>query len=122
MLFNIAVQPSITASFTQSSMDVDYIRIYQETPVGIVENKIKNSLNIFPNPVNDELTIQVNSYTQKNTTVNIYTIEGKLIRTFNSIIQNNQVKINSLYFLNNGLYFITIELDGQLHNSKFLKQ
>jgi len=122
MLFNIAIQPSIAASFTQSSMDVDYIRIYQETPVGIEKNAITKSLCLYPNPVNDEFTVQLNSTSEQNTTVQIYSVEGKLMRTSNSVVQNNKINIIQLEDLTSGLYFISFELDGQLQHAKFLKQ
>ena len=32
-LLNIAIEPSIASSFTESSMDIDYVRVYEPTPV-----------------------------------------------------------------------------------------
>jgi len=29
LLFNVAMQPSIDPNFTQSSMEIDYVRVYQ---------------------------------------------------------------------------------------------
>ncbi len=31
-LLNVAIQPSISSSFTQSAMDIDYVRVYEATP------------------------------------------------------------------------------------------
>jgi hypothetical protein len=31
-LLNIAIEPSIASSFTESSMDIDYVRVYEATP------------------------------------------------------------------------------------------
>ncbi|MFT6165885.1 MAG: beta-glucanase (GH16 family) [Vicingaceae bacterium] len=122
ILLNIAIEPTIASSFTQSSMDIDYIRIYQETPVGIKENKTTQNLSLYPNPVNNELTIQLNSNSQQTITVQIYSIEGKLMKTSNSIVQRNQIKINQLDDLTNGLYFISFELEGQLQHTRFIKR
>ena len=122
MLFNIAIQPSITPSFTQSSMDVDYIRIYQETPVGLSEKALFNSLKLYPNPANEKLTVEVSSTLQNSTSVQIYSVQGKLVNTFNASVQQNKIELNKIDSLQSGMYFLTFQLDGKQYNAKFLKQ
>lgn len=122
MLFNIAIQPSITPSFTQSSMDIDYIRIYQETPVGLTEKSLSTTLNLYPNPVNNKLTVEVNSTLQNNTNVQIYNVQGKLVNTFSATVQQNKIELNNIDSLTRGMYFLTFQLDGKQYNTKFLKQ
>mgnify|MGYP006071910665 CR=1 FL=1 len=122
ILLNTAIEPTIASSFTQSSMNIDYIRIYQEMPVGITENKPTQSLSLYPNPVNDKLTIQVNSNSQQTITVQIYSIEGKLMRTSSSAVQNNKIEVYNLDDLTNGLYFVSFELNGQLQFARLVKQ
>jgi beta-glucanase (GH16 family) len=51
ILLNIAVEPSIASNFTESSMDIQYVRVYQEQPVSNVENVEMAPLRIAPNPV-----------------------------------------------------------------------
>ena len=122
MLFNIAIQPSITPSFTQSSMDVDYIRIYQETPVGLSEKALFNSLKLYPNPANEKLTVEVSSTLQNSTSVEIYNVQGKLVNTFSASVQQNKIELNKIDSLQSGMYFLTFQLDGKQYNAKFLKQ
>ena len=122
LLLNIAIEPTIAASFTQSSMDIDYIRVYQETPVGIEENKSIESLLLFPNPVRDELTIQLSTNFEQNITIQIYSIEGRLMKTFDADVQSNKININQLADLRSGVYFVSFVLNGQVQRSKFLKQ
>ena len=122
LLLNIAIEPTIASSFTQSSMDIDYIRIYQETPVGIRKKKLTKSSLLYPNPVNDNLTIQLNTTSQKSISIQIYAIDGKLTRTSSLAVQNNKIEIYNLDDLTNGLYFVSFELDGQNQYIRFIKQ
>ena len=122
LLLNIAIEPTIAASFTQSSMDIDYIRVYQETPVGIEENKSIESLLLFPNPVRDELTIQLSTNFEQNIPIQIYSIEGRLMKTFDADFQSNKININQLADLRSVVYFVSFVLNGQVQRSKFLKQ
>jgi beta-glucanase (GH16 family) len=46
ILLNIAIEPSIDAAFTQDTMEIDYIRIYQDAPI--------QSITAAPIPVHDE--------------------------------------------------------------------
>ena len=55
ILLNIAIEPSITASFTQSNMQVDFVRVYQESPLPP------------PNTVN--LTLFIEGYYTSNQTM-----------------------------------------------------
>lgn len=59
MLLNIAIQPSIDVNFVQSSMEIDYVRVYQESTASVAdENRFEDAL-LYPNPVKDNLTIKV---------------------------------------------------------------
>lgn len=122
LLLNIAIEPTIASSFTQSSMDIDYIRIYQETPVGIRKKNLTKSSLLYPNPVNDNLTIQLNTTSQKSISIQIYAIDGKLTRSSSLAVQNNKIEIYNLDDLTNGLYFVSFELDGQNQYIRFIKQ
>jgi len=75
-----------------------------------VESKIFNdsSFTIYPNPVNDNLYIKVNTSTEVDD-IKFYTIDGKLVLTHSNFdIQNNSILINSTNSLNNGLYLMTL--------------
>lgn len=50
-LLNIAIQPSIDAGFTESSMEIDYIRVYQESSLSNNETVLDhNDIKLYPNP------------------------------------------------------------------------
>ena len=81
----------------------------------IIENLI--DLIIYPNPSNGLLNINTN---QKINTVSIYNMIGNLVMVKN--IYNSQSILN-IENLNNGVYFIQLNLnDGSSLNSKFIKK
>ena len=50
ILLNVALEPSISASFSQGAMEIDYIRVYQESQLP-VNNSVKDEdLILLPNP------------------------------------------------------------------------
>lgn len=74
-----------------------------------------NSINIYPNPVDDELHIQA-----ENSIISyqIYSATGSLIKESNQITNNT---IN-LSFLNTGIYIINIQTEKGSFNQKIIKK
>lgn len=73
-LLNIAIQPSIISSFSQSAMEVDYVRVYEATPSEggsgepIEEDSAKNIYDDF------EGNGTITTWTEDNTTINTIAI------------------------------------------------
>ncbi|WP_310556117.1 family 16 glycosylhydrolase [Flavobacterium sp.] len=101
ILLNIAmggIAGSIATNFTQSSMLIDYVRVYQN-PLSSDENKL-SALNISPNPTNDFINISTSSFIDK---VEIYNLLGNLV--LSSISNTNKIDISNL---TKGIYLINI--------------
>jgi len=91
LLFNVAILPEIAANFTESAMEVDYVRVYQESSTAI--NEIDNQPTIpvfYPNPVEDILTIELAEANSQDVEINVYNTAGKLVKT-NTIVANDRV-------------------------------
>ena len=59
LLFNVAMLPNVTGSFTESAMEIDYVRVYQESSLSTNDNTVEEKeITIFPNPVDNQLEIQ----------------------------------------------------------------
>ena len=83
--------------------------------------KINPQVKIYPNPVNDELTIQIDKpFEYKNITISIYNLSGSLVQ---QSIQNNNTTIN-LSNLKEGMYIIrlTDKTNSLNFSCKILKQ
>jgi len=94
-------------------------------PVNIYDfDKNNSSLFIFPNPVNNDLYLKLNTTAEKNIESHIYDLNGRLVLTLpnQTISQNNPVLHFQLQNLlqNNHIYILNINCDGKQFNAKFL--
>lgn len=121
LLLNIAIEPSIDPNFTQSAMEIDYVRVYEYVPTSTQNITQTKTPTYFPNPVDNVLTIELDKNIQENVTVNIHSIDGKLVKTYQKNIVDNQLQINGLSNLNKGLYFVSFRTTDTNYNLKFLK-
>lgn len=77
ILLNVAIEPSVTGSFSQSGMQVDYVRVYQDGVLtGMNDEKYAN-VKIYPNPVSDRLNVQCMDKVKPR--VEIYSMLGQKV-------------------------------------------
>tara|TARA_R110001592_G_scaffold75225_1_gene227894 strand:+ start:65123 stop:66748 length:1626 start_codon:yes stop_codon:yes gene_type:complete len=124
ILLNIAIEPGIVGSFTESAMDIDYVRIYQQSSnVSIKEaaKPSKPSLKAFPNPVINELNIDISGMTGELETLSIFSIDGHKIKTLKPLVSNQTIQVTNLDSLASGVYLAIFEMEGQKQEVKFIK-
>ncbi|NBC56962.1 MAG: family 16 glycosylhydrolase [Bacteroidetes bacterium] len=115
ILFNVAILPNIESGFTESSLEVDFIRIYQEETLSLDEQEIVNSIKLYPNPVKHTLNIQTQTPV---TQYYIYNTLGNLIAEED--LKNNTINVSQF---SNGFYIIKlIDQNQNIHTHKFIKQ
>lgn len=78
ILLNTAIQSSIDPNFTQSTFEIDYVRVYQESSLGTGDVSKELELNISPNPVKHFVDV-IKQKTNADQNLEIYTIQGQLI-------------------------------------------
>ncbi|MDG1824229.1 MAG: family 16 glycosylhydrolase [Flavobacteriaceae bacterium] len=106
ILLNIAIESSVTASFTSSAMEIDYIRVYQEQPLSIDQNT-PLQIQLYPNPALKRFFIDS---TKDIDEVNIYDLNGR------PVVQRRpmQKEISIVEDLSKGVYLVEIKgLDFQ---------
>ena len=121
MLLNIAIEPQIESSFDSSTMEIDYIRIYEEGPAPVLAVIEEISSKAYPVPFTNQLFIQVEDVSNQNTTLKIYSNDGKLIQSEKVEIINNKFIVNDLGHLQNGLYYFKFEINRQPYSVKVIK-
>jgi len=121
LLLNVAILSSIDPSFSQSSMDVDYVRYYNESPVAISENASMVSSSVYPNPLNDHLNISFGAVADEKVTVKIYRLDGKLVKTHTQSSNFDYISIGGLGNLPKGMYIVSYDLFGQHYRFKVIK-
>jgi beta-glucanase (GH16 family) len=120
-LFNIAIEPSIAPSFTSSTMEIDYIRVYQDSVILSVETPKDQDFQVYPNPFNDQINIRLKNTAESTSNVKLYSIDGKLLREYNVLINGNTIQVNDLDDLQKGVYLLSFDLGGDVYSRKVFK-
>lgn len=85
--------------------------------VGFEQIAGKNSIRIYPNPVQNSLHLDLNLITAKQ--IQIYDMNGRLVRELFNISSHTQIDVTSLQ---KGLYFMQISTENGILIKKFIKQ
>lgn len=118
ILLNVAIEPSVTASFVQSAMEVDYVRVYQQTSLGNNYVTKEKDLLLFPNPAKDKLNLKI-SENQIGNQITIYSILGQEL---NSYVLNTEETILDISHYQNGIYLLKINTNSGIQTYKFIKK
>ncbi len=121
-LLNIAIEASIDPNFTESAMEIDYIRVYQSSTVSTkqVENA-PEKFSHYPNPIDDELIIELEDVNEQEVNLTIYSLDGKRLKTYQTAIQGNKITLNNLGDLTRGMYIVSFQLDDKNYSAKVFK-
>lgn len=121
LLLNFAIQPSISPNFTQGAMEVDYVRVYQESPVSSIVAIHDDNHTYYPNPVDDELNIMLEDNVDSQVALKIFSTDGQIVRSNTYPIHNNKIILRDLSQLSKGMYIISYELNNKIHSIKIIK-
>jgi beta-glucanase (GH16 family) len=121
LLINIAIQSNISTSFTQSALEMDYIRVYQESNTSHVSATINNNQLLYPNPVSNYLILPVENTSESSLPVEIYTTDGKLALRKTVSVENNIIYVNELENLKQGIYCLNYSIGNKSYRSRFIK-
>lgn len=118
ILLNVAILPEILDSFTESAMEVDYVRVYQDPTLSITEEILDNQILVYPNPVVDTLSLRV-SPTLVGTNATVYTLTGQKLYTTD--LQNQESSIDVSAFTK-GVYILVLQKGETRVVRKVIKQ
>lgn len=86
----------------------------------VPEINVLNNVKVFPNPVKNTFTIQIDANANANYQVNIVNLAGQTV--FSNSYTNPSISVNTEKFTT-GMYLLNIKTDdGRTYNSKLLKQ
>jgi len=89
----------------------------------IIKNngQTKQTLQVFPNPVKNQL--QLNILADKTCIANVYIIDvsGRIVSRFNEKLQqgNNSISWNGASYLSTGSYYLKLDIGGEVLTTKF---
>lgn len=119
---------SLTFSLSSSDNDIIYgmntpayfaMDNFNDNLVTGITKSINHKINLYPNPVRENLTIELNSPYTSYTSLIITDIHGTVVYQENGINTNRITR--NLGFLNHGMYVITLESEQNITHSQFMK-
>ncbi len=108
----------LTASNSSASDMITKVN-YITVTVGLKENKLRNSIKIFPNPFTDETFILIENPNVKIKIVEVFDISGKKLKTIENPITNKIIIHRN--GMKSGLYFIKLTTkDDYIYRDKIV--
>lgn len=130
LLLNIAIEQNISPNFTESDMEIDYVRIYQPSTLTTNENMIPSTFTLhqnFPNPFNPETTLHYDLSEDSFVNITVYDISGKMVRNLVNTDQSSGYKSVRWDATDNlrkpvpaGLYFYSMETKNFIKTKKMI--
>lgn len=106
ILLNVAVLPEILDSFTESALEIDYIRVFQDPALSLEDQAVDTRIQLSPNPARDTLSLQV-APTIIGAKATIYTITGQ--KVYSATIESGNTLVDVSTYTK-GVYFFTLEI------------
>jgi len=97
---------AVLASYDTSALTLD-------TGLGLIENEFSETINIYPNPASDKITVTFDANDASAKQVVIYDLSGKELKAINTNTMNtsyDKLEID-LQNLSNGTYFVKVDSD-----------
>ncbi len=101
---------------THTVSNMTFTPIVTSIGTGMVE---KNTFFIYPNPANSNLSIRTDFAQVKNAEFKIYDVLGKEVFRKEIFASEENINISNLW---NGIYFLTLQANGELAVQKFIIQ
>ena len=108
---------------TISSYPIQEIRkiLFTSSTGSQINQTQRSSMRVYPNPVGDILTIEVSEQLRGNSSIDIYSMDGRLIQALRSSVVNGTTQIN-VSSLSQGVYICRIRNGNQTSSIQFVKQ
>ena len=117
LLLNIAIEPRVSSNFVQSTMEIDYVRVYQKNVLNITNQTNTPIFNLYPNPVTDKLTIARKENTKA--TAEIHSILGQKLYACELKEENTTIDLADFQ---SGIYFVSIISESGTKTYKVVKK
>ncbi|WP_421752077.1 Omp28-related outer membrane protein [Croceimicrobium sp.] len=105
-----------------NNLFVDNIQFFNSTYVGLEENKLLEAYQVYPNPAQDHLNIDLNLSADAQVKIKVLDIAGReLMILSDGPLHSGETKLNvSVEALPAGTYFIELNVDGTVFTEKLM--
>lgn len=87
-------------------------------------NRLEENISIFPNPVVNELAIEIEieiENVENDYQVKIFNLNGMLVKEYHNVFSSQNRVVFDLTNLNSGIHFLTVQFQNSVQAFKFLK-
>ena len=116
---------SSSQAYNVQAVDNSYLYVdelnFTGTVTGILENHSNINISISPNPVSDLLILDLSNMRDKYISVNIFDVQGKLVKSIGMVEVSSKPKIEIADLLK-GNYVLKISTSAGITTKKFIKQ
>ena len=122
LILNIAIQPIIPPSFTESAMVIDYVRVYQLDVTSVAETAAPKPLQVYPNPAREQLHIELPAWSEQSVTLRLLNAQGQLLRSEERLVTGPSTQLEELGSLPAGIYLLQLEAGGRRYFARFVRE
>ena len=122
ILLNIAIEPGIDPTWQEDTMEIDYVRIYQDPSMALIDHQQRPELKAFPNPCTDELQIELPSELRGEMELELVATNGQVLRRDHFSRNEAILKMEGLGDLQPGVYFIKLKGQESQQSLRFIKR
>lgn len=122
---SIIVSPTITTNYTVSGTNAggcnstDSVLVTVNTCLSINELNFINTLNVFPNPAQEEVTLQFHTNETGNYTINVIDVYGRIVKNeFDTAVSGENSHTVLLNNIDKGMYFIIVQKGSTISKTK----
>ena len=98
-----------------SPFEVKFIH-YVDLIISSIDDKSKSDLKVYPIPFNNHLNIQTNQFSKEKLTMELFNIDGIMVRTEELITENNNLLTINTESLSKGIYILKISYKINLYS------
>lgn len=97
---------------------------FDPTTLGITTNTAKLAITLYPNPTNDMVTVSFNNAAADNSTLFLYDIHGRLVKTIAAEQNTNEVFSSQidLSAQHAGIYFLSVQTKNGTYVKKIIRK
>jgi beta-glucanase (GH16 family) len=122
LVLNVAIQPHIDPAFVESALEIDYIRVYQETSTSAEDQKYEKRYQVYPNPAENELVVELNYTPSEPLNFSFFDMAGNMVSHMSSINSNKIFRIPLSERFKPGIYIINIQDEEKITSQKFFRK
>lgn len=92
------------------AFDIFILKIFQ-SPIGLKENTMRNTISVYPNPTSEMLNIGLEMINDAKVKIELVTVLGQIVMSEQADIYNSSFNIQHL---SKGLYFVNLISEGKI--------